>query len=290
MNTIDNLFRELRMRGVRLENAEGLVSMAILFAGLVVILPAAFRPPLAIPALLLPGHAVIAAIFGQQLGFVGYRRVALSVVLSLTSYPILAILMITAEIRLTQQSVVISTTLLIFVCSAAVKFRERRTNDAFPQRPANREELTERVPVALRQFFIPVASITVAFIVIAASPTLFPRADAQEFTEFSLSKRWSLARGSVPIDPEVEPSVEVHVRNGTATVQQYTISPSIGDTQRWAKLDLTLEPGQTWQGSVSGPIPAGACRSRLEIALNQPGDHTSFDPLVLFFDDSAEGC
>ncbi len=272
-----------------------LLAMAATFALGVMVIPASLRFVLIPAALLIPGHAMVCAIFGSALPFGGFRKVSLMIVLSLTSYPVSAIAAISVGIRLTRVSVVVTMLLLVLVCAAIVDFRNRRSGDVALGMPnGDRNVATNgaapEVPVQWTSLLVPGAAMVLAALIIAVSPVVLPRASPQEFTTFSLSNRWSLVAGSVPIPEGSEPTVQVQLVNSSTQEQTYRLEPSVQNGDAWEPTVITLAAGERWNGSVTGPVPASVCRARLEIDLVQEGSAVDFDPLVLFFDDPALDC
>ena len=58
---------------------------------------------------------------------------------------------------------------------------------------------------------------------------------------------------------------------------------------RWTGGRVTLEPGASWTGVVSGKVPAGGCLHRLAIALAEQGAKTHIGTMTVYLQ-SVESC
>lgn len=74
----------------------------------------------------LPGHALVTAVFGRRLEFGGVRRICLELLLTLATYPILALAVFSLAIPMSHETVAVSTWLFVAGCAAVAEVRQRR--------------------------------------------------------------------------------------------------------------------------------------------------------------------
>ncbi|MEO0492529.1 MAG: DUF1616 domain-containing protein [Actinomycetota bacterium] len=272
-------------------------SVAILVLGLVLcagglFIPIEYRFVLWPLAVFVPGHAIVCAVFGDHLDFGGFRRVGLSMALTLAAYPMMALTGIVVGRYWTHGTVVGGTLLLTVACAFVQWRREVRAEQGLVAEPDRREEPAEVGPSRLRvtELLLPGGSIVLALLIAWASITVFPRKAPDEFSSISLEGTWALTARAVPANPSNDVSVTFRIDNETTRVQVYVVTAAIVDGPGWETKTQILEPGQAWVDTVSGRIADGRCRSRLEIDMEVVGGDEDHFPLAVFFRDSTIEC
>jgi hypothetical protein len=275
----------MRARRVDLGAPGTLVVAGTALALLSYLLPTGIRWLLVPLALVLPGHAFICAVFGDRLEFSGVRRVSLAVLLSLVTYPILALAVSGTTLRMTQATVAASTWLFVAGCAAVVGVRARRSSadhiGAEPEHPAP--------PIDWRQLVVPGVAMAAALLIAWAGVQFLPRKPVDEFSVAAFDGSWSLVDAVVPVDPGLDPVVSAVVENRTTTTQSYRVTSGLVDGPEWTSTTRVLEPGQDWRLQVTGAVPAGECRAKLEIRV-RPSDGPALDPLTVYFRDRDADC
>jgi len=272
-----------------IDRARSLLVMAALLTLGATLLPTSVRW-LTVPlAFALPGHAMVCAIFGRHLEFGGVRRAALSIAITLTTYPIIALIALVLEMRMTKFVVVVGTDILIGGCSAVVARRAslRRRGLAEPE-PVS--EHYADASIRIRELLIPGTAMAAAVLVVLASVVVLPRRLPDEYSSIALDGTWALASRAVPVDPGRSIEVQFQVVNKTREVHDYMVSGQVVDGPTWTTATKRLQPDEIWKGTVSGQAKTGSCRSRLNVELSVTGETAAHSPLAVFLRDRSVQC
>ena len=254
----------------------------------VLVLPPVVRWVMLPLAFTLPGHALVVAIFGQQLEFGGFRRVGLSAAMTLVVYPLFALTALVAGARWTETTVVVSTMLLIGGCAAVIARRKVRAQRGVPRIEPRSEAYEVTIPG--RDLVVPALAIGLSVLITWASVSVLPRKPLDEFSSIALDGTWALTARAVPVDPERTTVVQFRVTNETTSELSYVVTAGIVDGPDWTGATETLAPGATWIGEAEGQALAGSCRSKLEIDMHVVDDQTNHYPLAVYFRDQTISC
>lgn len=241
----------------------------------------------------LPGHALVTAVFGRRLEFGGVRRVCLELLLTLATYPILALAVFSLAVPMSHETVAVSTWLFVAGCAAVAEVRQRRgaRRDGAAGRSAAAPPRTPAVDV--RQLLVPGLAIAAMLLIAWGSLLVLPRAEPVPFSSVALAGPWSLVQGAVPYDAGVDPSIEVAITNQTTSDEDYAITAVVraadGTTTSWLTTSASLAAGETRTLTVAGPLPAGQCRAQVAVAVT-PSQGPALDPLTVPFRDRAATC
>lgn len=272
-----------------LDRARSLLVMAALLTLGATMLPTSVRW-LTLPlAYALPGHAMVCAIFGRHLEFGGVRRAALTIALTLPTYPIIALSALVLEMRMTKTVVVVGTDLLVGGCAAIVARRARLRRRGVGQ-PEPVSSHYADATIRIRELIIPGAAMITAILVVLASVVVLPRRLPDEYSSIALDGTWALASRVVPVDPGRSIEVQFEVTNKTREVHDYTVSGQVVDGPTWSTVTKRLEPQEVWNGTVSGQAKKGSCRARLNIQMSVTGESTKHSPLAVFLSDRSIEC
>jgi hypothetical protein len=96
--------------------------------------------------------------------------------------------------------------------------------------------------------------------------SVLPGATPARYSAIALSGSWSKVSDVTVVPPHTKLSVRVTVENHTARTVDYRVVPTLAGAA-WKPSSLTLAPGRSWSGDVSGTMPAGGCLHRLRIGL-----------------------
>jgi len=235
---------------------------------------AAVRALVALPtALVVPGYAAALAIFGPR-----WRGdapgLALSALLSMALYPLLALLLYAASIRLSTASVLATTDALIAACVGIVALRERRAGSAGAagaQVVTNRDLEGVGEPRSGWRAIAPFAALVAVVVgALALLMPVLPSPVASPYTQFYLAANWARAYSIARTGVGRHLSVTIGVVNRTHLPQRYLIVPRL-DNIPWRERILHLGDGGTWSGAISGSVPAGGCAHQLAIRLYAVG-------------------
>ncbi len=235
---------------------------------------AAIRALVALPtALVVPGYAAALAIFGPRwrgdaLGL------ALGALLSAALYPLLALLLYAASIRLSTASVLAATDALIAVCVGIVALRERRAGwiGAGDARPvAGRDFGAGDEPWSdWRAIGLFAALVAVVVGALALLMPVLPSPAPSPYTQFYLAGNWAHLHSIARPGTGRHLAVTIGVANRTHLPQRYLIVPRL-DNVPWRGRIVHLGDGGTWSGAIGGPVPAGGCAHQLAIRLYAVG-------------------
>jgi uncharacterized membrane protein len=307
--------------GARLRGREPLAAVAggAIVLALATVLPQPARALVGFPvALLLPGYALLLASFGEARERDGAMTAALSAILSIALYPLVALLLFILSIRLSTTSVLVSTEVLTLVLAvvAALRLRSRPT---VAEAPAARAEVRGTVLVgvlggipllrlraARAADALPVPSsrlpgssvwrgarggalfvglVAAACGVVALGLHVFPGAPPDSFTQLYLTRAaHDSGKPLVGLRGHTV-QVRVTVANHSSTGATYRLAPSVRGSRTWHARTITVAAQGTWSGSVKGAVPAGGCLHRLLIDLREGG--SSVGSLTLWLQSSA---
>lgn len=241
----------------------------------------------------LPGHALLTAVFGRRLELGGVRRICLELLLTLATYPILALAVFSLAVPMSHETVAVSTWLFVTGCAVVAEVRQRRA--ASRHAPAGRTEAAPpRTPaVDVRQLLVPGLAMAAMLLIAWGSVHVLPRAEPVPYSSVALAGPWSLVQGAVPYDAGIDPSIEVAVTDQTGGEVDYTVTAVVraadGTTTSWPVVDARLAAGETRTVTVTGPLPAGQCRAQVAVAVT-PSTGPAPDPLTVPFRDRAATC
>jgi len=271
------------------DRARSLLVMAALLTLGSTLLPTSVRWIMVPLAFALPGHAIVCATFGRHLEFGGVRRVGLSIAITLTTYPIIALTALVLEMRMTKTVVVAGTDILIGGCAAVVARRAslRRRGLSEPEPVSDHyADATIRV----RELLIPGSAMVAAIVVVFASVVVLPRRLPDEYSSIALDGTWALVSRAVPVEPGHPIEVQFQVVNKTREVHDYTVSGQIVEGPAWSSVTKRLQPNEVWKDTVTGEAKSGSCRSRLNISMTVTGDAVAHSPLAVFLRDRSIQC
>jgi uncharacterized membrane protein len=270
-----------------------LVSAATVLVMAGLLLPPSLRW-LTVPLVLwLPGHALVCADFGHSLELTGVRRVCLSVLLSLATYPILALVVSALGVAMSGITVAVSTWVFIGGCAAVVWRRTRRSGHTGGEVP---REGSGEVPgagpgrrSALTAVMVPGAAIVASMLIAWAGVTMLPRKPADEFSAAAFDGPWALVSSVVPVQPDTFETVAVRVWNHTSHPVTYRVTGAVDEGEAWSSTRLEIRAGHSEVVQVVGAAPAGACRARLSIGI-QASQGPPLNPLTLYLKDAEATC
>jgi hypothetical protein len=136
-------------------------------------------------------------------------------------------------------------------------------SDEGPVAPENRPWRRPRLPLRAIALAL-VLALTGG--VIAVTWAVLPGSTPARYSAIALAGAWSNVHQVTVADPGTRLTVDVRVENHTASTGRYRVVPKLRGAA-WTKPTVTLAPGASWQGTITGRMPAGACLHRLSIAL-----------------------
>jgi len=292
-----------------------LAATAVMSLGVVAPVPLA-RALLVLPvALLAPGYALLMALFGdaRRTGLDLVPLLALSILLSLACYPLLALLLHLAALPIATGTVVGATDAAIMLLLAGSSWRSPRHRPGMAPLDVATGGAWEELRGGLRFALVVVA----AGLILAVTLRLLPTPASVPYTMFYLTGRSAYltgpvgARGhrSVGLGPGERCAararaahlaaraaatgaigtvdLSIGVTNGSAWRRSYRVAPLLDGVPCWPNQTLSLGPDASWSGHVGGAVPADGALHRLTITLRQPNGNGqdragSVGPLVVW--------
>ncbi len=292
-----------------------LAATAVMSLGVVAPVPLA-RALLVLPvALLAPGYALLMALFGdaRRTGLDLVPLLALSILLSLACYPLLALLLHLAALPIATGTVVGATDAAIMLLLAGSSWRSPRHRPGMAPLDVATGGAWEELRGGLRFALV----VGAAGLILAVTLRLLPPPASVPYTMFYLTGRSAYltgpvgARGhrSVGLGPGERCAararaahraaraaatgaigtvdLSIGVTNGSAWRRSYRVAPLLDGVPCWPNQTLSLGPGASWSGHVGGAVPADGALHRLTITLRQPNGNGqdragSVGPLVVW--------
>jgi uncharacterized membrane protein len=261
-----------------------LAALGLMNLGVLVPLPA-LRAALTLPpALLVPGYAVMMAAFGYRLRSDALPTLAFTVLLSMATYPLVALALYAASIPIRTGSVMLSTDgiVALLVAMAVLRTRcERRTTTESVVPFATTTVLSSPWNGA-RGGALFVALVAIAIAALTGARPLLPAPTDQPYTQFYLAGSWAHLSTMVQVRPNQRLAVELGITNQTRRRQRYQIVPRLDGGPGWPGRTVTVRDGRSWTGSLEGNVPPDGCVHRLSIALRVGRNGTALSPLTLW--------
>lgn len=239
------------------------------------LLPWAAKSLVTLPlALLLPGHALLAALDRPDRSIGTGGRIALRVVLSMAVVS-LTVLAVGSVFGVSRASVVAGVWLVVSIAALAGWNRDVPSAAA----TAGPHWTQSGVVLALTAL--------VGVIVVIGALVLLPDPLDSPYSRISVTGTSKTSGSPIVVDSGTTASVRVQVENGTGTTRSYRVIPAIDGGALWKAPKVRLRPGETWSGTIKGTIPKDACMSRLTVALASNGKPAGVAPLVLYIRNEA---
>ncbi len=277
-----------------------LAATAVMSLGVVVPVPTV-RALLVLPvALLAPGYALLMALFGdaRRTGLDPAPLLALSILLSLACYPLLALLLHLAALPIATGSVVGATDAAIMLLLAGSAWRSPSYSPGMAPRAGAPPDIATAGKWEGPRGGIRFAAIAgVAGLILAATLRLLPAPVGAPYTMFYLAGRsaylagpvgargyraagpWErcaararaahLAARTAETGAVSTVDVAVGVTNGSARRRSYHVVPLLDGVPCWRGQTLSLRPGASWSGHIGGEVAADGTLHRLTITLHQ---------------------
>lgn len=234
------------------------------------LLPWAIKSVVTLPlALLLPGHALLAALDRPDRALGTGGRVALRVVSSLAMIS-LTVLAVGSAIGVSQESVIAGVWIATSLAALA------GWNRALPTRAETPGPHWTQSGVVL------VLTALVALVVVVGALILLPDPLDAPYSRMSVAGSTKASGSPIRVTSGTTASARVQVENGTGRARSYRVIPAIDGGALWKAPKVQLGPGETWTGTIEGTIPRDACLSRLTVALASNGKPAGVAPLVLY--------
>lgn len=241
------------------------------------LLPWAAKSVVTLPlALLLPGHALLAALDRPDRALGTGGRIAARVVLSLAAVS-LTVLAVGSVAGVSRASVVAGTWMFVSVAALASWNRDVPTRAETPG------------PHWTQSGVVLAMTALVALVVVVGALVLLPDPLDRPFSRLSVAGTTKASGSPIRVDSGTTASIRVQVENGTNRSRSYRVIPAIDGGALWKAPRVQLDPGERWTGTIKGKIPKDACLSRLTVALASNGEPAGVAPLVLYIRNEAGG-
>jgi hypothetical protein len=250
---------------------------ALVMAGAAWLLPDPLRAVLVVPlALLLPGHALLCAAVGYEGVGELPLRVALTVLLSLAIYPLLALAVHKTGLGdLTRTSVVVSVGAVSVVAALVGRLRFPPT-EGWPSSPP--------LPDGLRAAGQGTALAGVAALSLALAVWALPDRTPQRFVALGFDGTTAQVRGPVATPRGGPATVAVRIRNHDGADRQFVLRAWVDGGPTWPAVRLRVRDSEEWRGRLRGPVLPSGCLQRLRIRLEPvDGPSVRVRPLKLYF-------
>lgn len=249
---------------------------ALIAAGAVAIVVLALAPAplrvLNLPLiLLLPGFAVLTAALGPDRPRPLAVRLVAFLATSLVTLALAGTLVGLPGYTFTRERALAGVVLALLACAGVIAWSPRwpgRTatapDDDVELDGAGSDDPDDRHP--------PIAGLVVGLaglVVVLGVATAVHRSPVQ----FS-SLRFAGVEAVEPMaDPGSQPvEAPIEVTNETDSRRDYEVSAGIDGILAWGTQRFSLDPGQTWSGTVGGPVPPSGCLQRLAVDLSSPNE------------------
>jgi uncharacterized membrane protein len=261
-----------------------LAALGVMNLGVLAPLPA-LRATLTLPpALLVPGYAMVMAVFGQRPRRDWLPTLALAALLSMATYPLVALALYAAAIPIRTGSVMAGTdgTVALLAAMAALRTRRGRPATTISGEPFIRATVVHSPWNGARGGVLFAALVAIVMAALAGTMALLPAPRDQPYTQFYLAGSWAHLSAIVRARAHQRLVVDLGIVNQTHRRQRYQIVPRLDGGPRWPGRVVTVPAGRTWTGSVDGDVPRDGCVHRLSIDLRVGRNGNALRPLILW--------
>jgi uncharacterized membrane protein len=236
-------------------------------------LPSPLRAIVSLPiALLAPGAALLVLLrgrFGADDELDVGTDAALCVVLSFVAWVLIALGLYAAGQRLRTPAVVAAGDALIVLGAVGAAVRGRR------RQPLRAWQDGVVTPILLA------ATVGAAALAVVVAIHVVPANPGSPYSSIALGGAWANIDTAVYAKPARRVDVEIQVANHTHRRRSYVVN-AVMKKSSWTGDQVTLSPGQTWTGVVSGHVPKGGCLHNLAISLSEKGAAKPIGTLTLY--------
>jgi uncharacterized membrane protein len=246
-----------------------LVGLGVMNLGVLVPLPA-LRAMITLPlALWVPGYAEMMAVFGHRPRPDALPTLAFTVLLSMATYPLVALALYATGIPIRTGSVILSTDGIVALLVAMTVLRTRR------ERRITTVSVVPFVTMTVlcspwnraRGGVLFTALVAIAIAALVGALPLWPAPMDQPYTQFYLVGSWAHLSTIVSARSHQKLVVGLGISNQTHRRQSYQIIPRLDGGPGWPGRTVTVPDGRRWTGSLEGGVPTDGCVHRLSIAL-----------------------
>jgi uncharacterized membrane protein len=261
-----------------------LAALGLMNLGVLVPLPALRAAVTLPPSLLVPGYAVMMAVFGYRPRPHALLTLAFTALLSMATYPLVALALYAASIPIRTGSVMLSTDGLVafLVAMAVLRTRCERRTTSVSVVPFVTSTVLRSPWNGARGGVLFVALVAIAIAALAGARPLLPAPRDQPYTQFYLAGSWAHLSTIVRAPLHQKLVVDVGIINQTHRRQRYQIVPRLDGGPGWPERAVTVPDGRTWTGSLEGDVPPDGCVHRLSIVLRVGRNGTALSPLTLW--------
>ena len=261
-----------------------LAALGVMNLGVLAPLPA-LRAAVTLPlALLVPGYAVMMAAFGHRSRHDAVTALAFAVLLSMATYPLVALALYAAALPIRTGSVIVSTDGLVTLLVVVAVLRMRRKG---PPTDSSGEPIITATAVhspwnRARGGVLFASLVAGVIAALAGAMPLLPTPTDQPYTQFYLAGSWAHLGAIVRARSHQKLVVDLGIINQTHRGQRYRIVPRLDGGPGWPERTVTVPDGRSWTGSLDGDVPQDGCVHRLSIVLRVGRNGKALSPLTLW--------
>jgi hypothetical protein len=254
-------------------------------------------------ALVIPGYAVLYVVFGRNLRPDPIPVVALSILLSLAVYALLALILSALSIGISPGSETAGTD--CFILALIGLFVLRKWNGETPadwQLPPTEtpEPMLRRMPP--EELYLQseersplrptrrnsgwaaayVGGTVLSIIVLIVTLHYTAKPEDVAFTQFYLAGSSAHLGNIVDVPTGASLALMVGITNHTHQAQTYRILPTLDTGIRWPGREIRLAAGRAWSGVLNGPVTMDNCTHRLVLQLSTPQNNGTVATLIVW--------
>jgi uncharacterized membrane protein len=240
-----------------------------------------------VPALVVPGAAVFLGLGVLRGRWDPVPTLALGAMTSLAFYPLAALLLYVAHIRLSRTSlVVVVDGLVLAMIVVDARRRSRRPSTLRPILAAIREP-----PGETRRWARWLGTVVLCCAgSLALGARFLPAAAPAPFTEFSLTGPMAKLTGPISVTDGSSLSVPISVHNASPTPRRYVLAARLDGATLGSDRQVPVPREATWSGSFTGDINAPGCLNELVLELLARPGGTPIASIDLWIRTRSAGC
>jgi len=262
-----------------------LTAAALLTGGAFVPVPIVRALMVLVPALILPGAALLFGLGSLRGRWDPAPTIALAVITSLAFYPLGALLIYLVRLRLTTASVVVEVDAFIALMLTIGLIGSKREQPDVALLAAQVTEDTDGRRWG--GWVIAIAASCAGILILGLM--LLPKATPVPYTEFYFTGAAAKLKGTEAVVPGAQLVLPIAVQSRSGAKTHYRIRAKL-DGNAFALDPISVPKFGTWRGSLKGTVNQPGCLHHLVIDLINPSGGSTVSSLDLWIQVKRVGC
>jgi len=235
-----------------------------------------------VPALILPGAALLFGLGALRGRWDPAPTLALCVITSLAFYPLGALFIYVVRLRLSTVSVVVEVDVFLVLMLTLDLVMRRH------QAPLLATQVADEIGGRRWGVWL-IAVVASCAGILVLGLLILPKAAPVPYTEFYFTGSMAKIKGTVSVVPGAQLVISIAVRSRSGAKTDYLVRAKL-DGNKFALDSISVPRSGTWRGSLKGTIDQPGCLHQLVIYLVNPDGNSTVSSLDLWVQEMRVGC